>query len=417
VNLILFSASFPFVRGNEASFLGIEVQHLVKAFDHVLVVPEEIKNPTPVEVAGIEVDTSYSKMIAAAGNTELAQLALSSPIFYQGMMENSFPRFSYPAWRRLIAFSGKAELTRRWVLDFFHSKKNNPHDSLFYTYWFYHAVTGIAFARREYSEIRLVTRAHGYDIFAEEYYQPSFFPCRTTTFPAVDRVFPDSEAGTDYFKKAYPEFLQHIETSLLGVADPGFINQPSRDNVFRIISCSMIRPEKRVELILDAVKQAAIMRPTQHFEWIHVGNGDLREEFQERAIKEFPLNAKTNFPGYSDHETLMEMYKKTPFDLFVNLSETEGTPVSIMEAISCGIPILATAVGGNKEIVSTQNGILVSEDPTPDEVASKFFFLIDHADEMRDMRNGSREVWETHYNAQRNFSEFSQALRSLRLNA
>ena len=47
------------------------------------------------------------------------------------------------------------------------------------------------------------------------------------------------------------------------------------------------------------------------------------------------------------------------FDLFVNMSLSEGIPVSIMEAISFGIPIIATNVGGNAEIVNDETGVLI----------------------------------------------------------
>ena len=415
MKLFLFTASFPFVRGNEASFLGGEVQHLRKAFDYVMVIPEEIKNPVPVEHDGIEINTSYSEAIAAAGMPKLTQLALVSPILRLGMFEKNFPRFSYHAWRRLIAFSGKAELTRRWILNLFQTGSINPKDSLFYTYWFYHAVTGIAFARKQHAELKLVTRAHGYDIFAEEYYSPPFFPCREITFPAIDRIFPDSEAGSAHLRRFHPEFASRIETSLLGVEEPGFLNKPSADEVFRIVTCSMIRPEKRIDLIFDVIKYAAELRPSQKIEWIHIGNGDLRVLFQQRTEKEFPSNARAMFPGYSNHAALMKLYAEKPFDLFVNLSETEGTPVSIMEAISCGIPVLATAVGGNAEIVSEKNGILVDRNADLDEIVSGLFRFIDFPTDTLQKRNGSREIWESHYNAHRNFFEFSQKLRLLRL--
>ncbi len=56
--------------------------------------------------------------------------------------------------------------------------------------------------------------------------------------------------------------------------------------------------------------------------------------------------------GYGSIDDLMLFFKENSVDLFINASITEGTPVSIMEAISCGIPIIATDVGGNPEIVS-----------------------------------------------------------------
>ncbi|MCQ3935850.1 MAG: hypothetical protein DPW18_02265 [Chloroflexi bacterium] len=416
MNLILFTASFPYVQGGESNFLSVETQHLSGVFDRVFVVPETIKDSNPVDHTGLMVDTDYAHALASTGMMDLFRLAVSSRIFHRGFRESGFPRFSFSAWRRLIAFSGKAELTRRWVHDFLRKQNLNSRDCLFYTYWFDHATTGIASAREQHPDLRLVTRAHGYDIYEEEYYDPPFFPCRQTTLPWIDRIFPDSQAGAAHLKKRHPEFSPRMEISLLGVVDPGFQTRASSDGVFRIVSCSMIRPEKRIGLIFEAVKYAAERRPSQRFEWTHIGSGGLRDEFQKRAAQEYPSNASAHFPGYSDHAALMRMYREQPFDLFMNLSETEGTPVSIMEAISCGIPVLATAVGGNKEIVSERNGLLVGKNPALDEISSAIFHLIDNPDEMMNKRLGSRQVWEAQYNARLNFSKFSQTLKQIRLN-
>jgi glycosyltransferase involved in cell wall biosynthesis len=77
--------------------------------------------------------------------------------------------------------------------------------------------------------------------------------------------------------------------------------------------------------------------------------------------------------------------------------------------------VIATAVGGNKEIVSEQNGILLTENPNLEEVAAAIFSLIDSPSEARKKRDGSRETWLKKYNADVNFSEFSKKLRQIRL--
>lgn len=413
MNLILFTSSYPYVRGNESSFLNIEVEHLLREFERVIVVPEMLKEVTPVEHPAIEVDTSYAEIFATKGIVALTQLSLSSSILSQGIKEEEFPRFSPTAWRRMIAFTGKAELTRRWVVEFLHRRGFEPGSCLFYTYWLDHATAGIGLAREQIPELALISRAHGYDIYEEQYYDPPFCPCRRTVLKNMNQVYADSYAGTDYLKDRYGKFLNKFETSLLGVRDPGFITAPSADGVFRIVSCSRISPEKRIDLLLQGVAAAARLRPDQKFEWHHLGNGDQREEFQQRADSSFPSNAKAYFPGFSDGNSLMEFYRKHPLDVFVNSSITEGTSVAIMEAMSCGIPILATSVGGNVEIVSEQNGRLVPVNSSPSDIASGLLaFLDDPAPSIK--RDGSRQKWFAEYNADVNFPKFAQSLKSLR---
>ena len=73
--------------------------------------------------------------------------------------------------------------------------------------------------------------------------------------------------------------------------------------------------------------------------------------------------------GFQDNEKIMDFYRNNPIDIFINVSTNEGVPVSIMEAISFGIPIIATNVGGTNEIVINNiTGWLVDKDKVEKEL-------------------------------------------------
>jgi colanic acid/amylovoran biosynthesis glycosyltransferase len=59
-----------------------------------------------------------------------------------------------------------------------------------------------------------------------------------------------------------------------------------------------------------------------------------------------------------DHAQVIDYYTTNHIALFLSLSSREGLPVSLMEAISCGIPLLATTVGGVSEVVNENTGRL-----------------------------------------------------------
>jgi glycosyltransferase involved in cell wall biosynthesis len=69
------------------------------------------------------------------------------------------------------------------------------------------------------------------------------------------------------------------------------------------------------------------------------------------------------------HDAVRDFYLTQPVDVFVNASTTEGVPVSIMEAMSFGVPVVATDVGGTGELVNSRNGALLVPNPTPAEIA------------------------------------------------
>jgi glycosyltransferase involved in cell wall biosynthesis len=111
----------------------------------------------------------------------------------------------------------------------------------------------------------------------------------------------------------------------------------------------------------------------------------------------------------------MKFYGENPVDLFMQMSQSEGgSPVSIQEAISCGIPVIATGVGGIPEIVSDKNGLLLSENPSVQEIAEAIFFLIDHPAVALNKKSGSRQVWQDKYNSAVNFPSFIRKIKSIR---
>ena len=410
--LLLFTASYPYEIGAEQTFLNNEIQHLKAAFERVVLVPRESVGLRLSLPDGVEVDESYSHLLR-----KNSLIALISAVFSSNFFSDIFSRPSIllhgNALRRLVKFVGKANITRQWVESWLKQSGLPSSDVIFYTYWFDDAAMGIGLAKKSHPNIRVVSRAHRYDLY-EEGYDFAYWPCRHATLALLDRLFLVSENGLNYMVNRYPEFQHNYEISLLGVPPTGFSTMPSQDGVFRIVSCSRIVPVKRVDLLLEGIASAARLRPDIQIEWYHFGEGDTREGLQEHSNKTLPQNARAIFTGHITQQDLYDFYKGVPVDVFVNVSESEGTPVAIMEAISCGIPILATAVGGNVEIATKKNGLLLSSNPEPEEIAAALISIHDNVEDSAEKRKGSFEVWQEKYNAERNFQEFVLLLKQVR---
>ncbi|WP_180272189.1 glycosyltransferase [Actinomyces ruminis] len=102
----------------------------------------------------------------------------------------------------------------------------------------------------------------------------------------------------------------------------------------------------------------------------------------------------------------------SPRHLLVNVSASEGVPVSIMEALSAGIPVVATDVGGTGELVRTgSNGILLPADPTPQQVRDAIEQIAGlDEDTYAELRAGARRTWEEHCDARALYTRFAAAL-------
>ena len=410
--LVLFTKSFPYDAAAEQTFILGELPYLREIFDQIILIPKACDGKKFSLNTHIDVEEGYAKFLNRRSNLlALALHAITSRYLYHELL--IYPKIVFAPFKllKLLKFSGRVEITVRWMENWL--KDSQLDDRLvLYSYWFEDLAAGLTLVKRLYPQFKLVSRAHGYDIY-EELYFPYYWPLRRQALAGLDKLFPVSYDGRDYFRNRYPEFYDLFETAHLGVKDPGFITKSSADGVFRIVSCATIVPLKRIDLLLEGIAYAARIRPEQKFEWHHFGDGQARRKLQKAVKNKFPRNAIGCLPGHVPNQDVLRHYRENPIDVFVNLSTTEAVPVSIMEAISYGIPIIATNVGGNSEIVSERNGLLLSPNPTPEEVAQAFLTICDYPKTAYEMRKESRRVWRKSYNADVNFRNFAERLKSI----
>jgi len=413
--LIVFTKSYPYDFSPEFAFLHREVHFLAEKFNKVILVPRVGSGQMFDVPSGVEVEESLASFIRKKSNIlDFLAKVINSKSFYREIRFYPSVLFSPVKFLKLILFTGRMEIKKNWIRNWLADHQHDDSNILMYSYWFDDIVLSLVSIKQTSPEIKLVSRAHGYDIY-EELYFPYYWPCRQITLPALDKLFPASEDGANYFKVKYPRFASIIEAAHLGVEDPGGQSLPSTDGVFRIVSCAHLVPLKRIGLLLKGIALAARLRPEQKFEWIHFGGGKEQKVLERTAHRGLHPNLTIRFTGNVPNKQILCYYTEHPVDVFVNVSKTEGgAPVSIQEGISCGIPVIATAVGGNPEIVSERNGILLEADPTPDEIANAIFQLLDNPEITARKRIGSREVWSERYNADVNFRLFADRLKSIR---
>lgn len=285
----------------------------------------------------------------------------------------------------------------------------DKNDSItFYSYWLaFHSYAAVLL-KEFFPRSTAVSRCHGYDLY--EYRNPqNYIPLRKFLLNRLDTLFCISEDGKNYLEEIYPDVRKNIVISRLGTRDYGEGPTPQNKAVLKLVSCSWISSVKRVSKILDALMLIKDIR----IEWTHFGDGVLLEDLKKTAQK-LPENIKVNLPGAVSNQELLRIYQSQAFHVFLNVSESEGVPVSIMEAMSFGIPAIATDVGGVHEIVkSEKNGFLLNKDFTDLQLTA----LIRRFSEMPDetymkYRKSAREFWKENYSAEKNYSSFLDALLS-----
>jgi glycosyltransferase involved in cell wall biosynthesis len=127
------------------------------------------------------------------------------------------------------------------------------------------------------------------------------------------------------------------------------------DSATRLIGIvGRIAPIKNHRLFFDAMVQVLAEHATAHV--VVVGDGDLCPEM-ERYVREMGIADRVSFLGW--RHDLPQIY--TDLDVLVISSNNEGTPVSAIEAMAAGRPVVATRVGGLPDVISDgETGYLVA---------------------------------------------------------
>lgn len=283
--------------------------------------------------------------------------------------------------------------------------------------WFATAALSAARLKMRFKTITAVSLAHSYDVLvSRDKFIPFLFVGNKHQY--LDGIFFIAYKIRDMYLDGIgglsKPYLDKVFVSYLGSFNrTGALNKV-RDNEFHLCTCSRTIPLKRLDLL---VKALSYWNNTEIF-WTHIGDGESLDELvvQSQEIMNSNANVHISFTGYLNCEQITDFYIHEPVDLFVNLSSIEGLPVSIMEAISFGIPILATDVGGTNEIVNSQLGVLLDEKVTAEDVFREIeSFVLLPKSRKEELRKNARIYWEQHFDAHKNLHQLFSKIESLNL--
>lgn len=142
------------------------------------------------------------------------------------------------------------------------------------------------------------------------------------------------------------------------------------DNAGKVVgTVAQLTPYKNIQVIIQALP--FIIQEIPNVLFLIVGEGPERHKL-ENIAKELSVDSYVKFLGYcSNAYEIMCL-----FDIFVLLSKREGLPLSILEAMYAGVPVIASDVGAVREIVRTgENGVLLHTDD-PEAIASEIIDLL-----------------------------------------
>jgi len=289
--------------------------------------------------------------------------------------------------------------------------------NIIYTYWFKKPTMAALLCKKYLNmNIKCITRTHGADLY--EFVQVNNYqPYKIWMDKYIDRVFFISKAGFDYYLRLFARSLGNkYVLARLGIENTYTLQNTAshkyENNCLDIISCSNMIPLKRIQLIILALSGITDIS----IKWVHIGDGSERNklEIMAKNLLENKKNIIYSFLGHFDNDYIKKYYYENYFDCFVSTTESEGLPVSMMEAISFGIPIISSNVGGVSEIVNNETGILLDPDNCVDELMDALHkFASMPVPEKEALRKSCRKYWENNFKAETQYTQFVKHIMEL----
>jgi glycosyltransferase involved in cell wall biosynthesis len=265
----------------------------------------------------------------------------------------------------------------------------------------------LAICRRKGLKGRFIVRAHGYDYDVLQNGR-GYFPFRESEMSEFDHIVQISEYGLLKMQKQYPR-AKNLMLQKLGVMDNGLNPISEKGAKYRIVSCSNFVKLKRLPLMIDILSHLEL-----DFEWVHFGWGEGADDIVKLAGQKLKPGS-FEFRGITPNAEILRYYRENPVDLVMNVSELEGIPVSLMEAVASGIPVAGCNVCGVPEIVCKETGLLLNNEPKPKDTAIQIRTFLEEQARNMEFRRSVKSFWEKKYNSNNNYRQFIEKINNERI--
>ena len=401
-NIYFFTAQFPYGKGEQ--FIETEIKYLAKGFEKIFIIPYGYgfdKNPRPLPKNVITTKPIFSNNKYVVLFEEIFNLAPIRPLIKTLVKELLKKRFYCTKYYLKELLRIRKILSDNKIKRIF---KDDLTNTILYFYWGNLSANIISFIK---CNNPIIVRFHRGDLY--EYLEENIcgFVFRDKLLKKLSFSIFISDDGSRYLHNRYSDINFKSKVSRLGVSDFGNSRQ-SKDGVFRVVSCSSVIQIKRLDIILEALKLI-----TSRILWIHIGDGPLLNKLKNQA-KKLPHNIEVNFRGFLNNIDVRKFYVEHYIDLFINVSDNEGVPVSIMEALSSSIPVFAKESGGTKELVDDMVGKIMPSKLSPELLAVSLNEFINlNSEEIVRKRLNAKKRWEEMANAEKVYNEFTEFLTKI----
>lgn len=165
-----------------------------------------------------------------------------------------------------------------------------------------------------------------------------------------------------------------------------------------VLSTRSWEPLLGVDLLLEGFLRAAAAQPQLRL--LMLGSGSMEAELRQR-VRQAGMTERVHFAGPVDFERLPDYYRSA--DLYVCASHSDGSSISLLEAMACGLPALVSDIAGNQEWVEPLGNGWWFPDGDSEALAQALLDFGDQAGDWGRYGARSREIAEQRADWTRNF--------------
>jgi L-malate glycosyltransferase len=159
-----------------------------------------------------------------------------------------------------------------------------------------------------------------------------------------------------------------------------------------------------VEVVLKAFIKARESNPDLRL--MLYGRGS-QEQSLRQLTQQNDLQEDVHFGGFAEYDQLPEIYRSA--DLYLSASHSDGSSVSLMEALACGLPVIVSDIPGNREWVREGEEGWLFKDGNVKELTQKMLQAASQVKSFEQMKKGNRALAEDRADWTKNFPVLLQA--------
>lgn len=178
---------------------------------------------------------------------------------------------------------------------------------------------------------------------------------------------------------------------------------PAEDRKRRAVFVGRLWPEKGVLLLIEAWREACLRNlGLNGYELCVVGDGPERAQ-AEALCDGHPERHAIRFAGTIPREEVLKTLRESRFLILPSIWY-EGFPMTIVEAFSCGTPILSARLGSMVSIIDDQQTGLFFDVTNRTQLADQILWAVSHEEMMGEMGRNARKQYEEHYTRDANYN-------------